>query len=158
MERIQSPSSVLRVNLEGLRERIIANMDAAGQRASGRTAESLRVEVTQMGTQLTGTLYGRAFFGALETGSRPWRNQYKRPPRWFVEILGEWIRAKGLTLSEWAVAYKLMREGSKLYRDGGRADIYSGEIPSAIDTIGKQLIALYDYQITETIKLNSNEN
>ena len=39
-------AEVVAEELEALRQRIIANMDAAGQRASGATANSLTPEVT----------------------------------------------------------------------------------------------------------------
>ena len=49
--------------LEALRKRIIANHEAAGQVASGRTKGSLKVEMSEDG----GVLWGRQAFAVLET-------------------------------------------------------------------------------------------
>ena len=62
----ESVQIVLQEELEALKERIIAQHLAAGQKASGRTAASLRVETTEN----EGTLYGRSAFGVLETGRK----------------------------------------------------------------------------------------
>lgn len=53
--------------LEALRKRIIANHEAAGQVASGRTKGSLKVEMSEDG----GVLWGRQAFAVLETGRGP---------------------------------------------------------------------------------------
>lgn len=65
-------AEVVAEELEALRQRIIANMDAAGQRASGATANSLTPEVTEGSAGITGILWGRSFFSTLEKGSSPW--------------------------------------------------------------------------------------
>ena len=53
-----------------------------------------------------------------------------------------------------AVAHKIATEGSKLYRDGGRADIYSEEIQKTMDKIINNLGAIFRTEIIESIKLN----
>lgn len=127
----------IKQEMERLKERIAQNIVSTGSNASGDTIRSLFVQVQgeQGGTFVRATLYGRPFFGALETGSRPWKNQYKRVPPFFAAIIQEWIDAKGLDLNAWAVAYKIMREGSSLYRKGGRRNIYSSEIPFTLRRI-----------------------
>ena len=79
----------------------------------------------------------------------------KKVPASFNAIIEQWIKDKGLNLNSWAVSYKIIHEGTKLYRQGGRADIYSNEIPKTIESVGQRLLVIYDKQITETIKLNS---
>ena len=143
--------------LTSLKQRIIENHIRAGQKASGKTIESMQVVVEQLGDDYVGTLYGRQFFGNLETGNKPWKNQPMRVPRFFHDIIQEWIEAKGLSLNAWAVSYKIIHEGTQLYRQGGRDDIFSNEIQKTIDSLGKGLIALYDMQITEMITLNNKE-
>ena len=137
-----------------LAERIRQHHTEAGQVASGRTRNSIKVE-TSGGTVVTGTLYGRAFFGTLETGSKPWRTQYTTPPRPFVQTIQQWIDDKGLNLNAFLTARKIMLEGSKLFRDGGRSDIYSNEIPETLDAIAERVTKIYEMQIVESIKLNS---
>ena len=83
-------AEVVAEELEALRQRIIANMDAAGQRASGATANSLTPEVTEGSAGITGILWGRSFFSTLEKGSRPWKRQYIRPPKFFIDLMAEW--------------------------------------------------------------------
>lgn len=143
--------------LNDLRLRIIENHIRAGQKASGRTIQSMQVVVEDMGDSVVGTLYGRQYFQNLETGNKPWKNPTTKVPRFFHDIIDQWISDKGLSLNAWAVAYKIIHEGTKLYRDGGRDDIYSNEIPKTLESIGDAVTALYDMQITEMINLNNKE-
>lgn len=69
---------ILSEELESLRKRIIANHEAAGQVASGRTRDSLRVEATDN----EGILFGRYPFGTLETGRKP-----GKVPKGFAAII-----------------------------------------------------------------------
>lgn len=144
---------ILREELEALRDRIIANHRQAGQVASGKTIASMQVNIDGD----TGELTGRPYFGTLETGAKPWRNEanMKHVPPPFNAVIEQWIKDKGLNLNSWAVAYKIIHEGTKLYRQGGRADIYSNEIPKTIDNIGQRLLVIYDQMITQSIQLNS---
>lgn len=152
-------AGVLASAFEDLRSRISANIESTGRRASGATQESLRVEVVADAEGFSATLFGRPYFGALETGTKPWRNQYKHPPRFFREIVAEWIEAKGLDLSPYLVARKIMREGSAIYRAGGKADVYSEEIPRTIDDLRQALVKAFIEPISTThIKLNKEPN
>ena len=90
--------------LEQARKNISENIEREGKRASGKTQDSMVVYVTDEGTATVGTLSGRSYFGALETGSKPWATQYKRVPLFFAEIIGDWIADKGLDLNPFAVA------------------------------------------------------
>lgn len=151
--------AVILTALQDLRKRIIANMNAVGAYATGKTEQSLMVEMSKEGDAVVGTLSARPFFGAIETGSKPWRTQYKRPPKFFVDIIQEWADAKGIDAPAGAIAMSLMRRGSKLYRDGGRDTIYSNEIPNTISSVESQLSALFEVQILEQIsKTIVNEN
>lgn len=153
--------------LEALKRRIINNHIAAGQRTTGATAESMSVAVESDGDSLVGALDARGHFAALETGTRPWQNPYYRttkdgrqlpaPPRWWRNIVGEWLTAKGLDMSPWLVAGKIMTEGSRLYREGGRDDIYSNEIPTAVKNISERLAGLFEAQLITSI-LRTTEN
>lgn len=143
-----TPNIVLREELENLKQRIIANHRAAGQVASGKTIKSMQVIVDGD----TGELIGRKQFWNLETGTPPWRNPTNRVPYSFQAVIDQWIKDKGLNLNAWAVAYKIIHEGTKLHRQGGRSDIYSNEIPKTVDDIGKRLLVIYDQQITDMIQ------
>lgn len=126
---------ILHTELQKLSERISSNIDATGRKATGKTQASLAVEVEG----LSGALMGREAFATLEQGSRPWVKQYTRPPKWFAELIQEWIKAKRLDLNAYAVARTLMRDGSKLRREGGASDVYTHEIPEAVDRIQAQI-------------------
>ena len=76
-------------------------------------------------------------------------------PKFFADLIGEWIDAKGLDLNKWAVAHSIMTKGSKLYRSGGRSDIYSNELPKTMDAIGKRVLDRYAVLITNRLTLNN---
>lgn len=102
---------------EQAKQDIIANHERAGQVASGKTRESLSVEVKSDPFSVTATMYGRKYFAALETGSAPWKKQYTHPPKPFVETIAKWMTDKDIEgVSAYLVARKIMREGSALYR------------------------------------------
>ena len=82
---------ILREELEDLRARIIANMEREDLVVSGTTRDSMQVEVRGN----AGVLTGRRAFATLETGSRPWSRKPKRTPKWFADLIGEWIDQRG---------------------------------------------------------------
>lgn len=141
---------ILREELEALRDRIAANMANADQIVSGRTRDSMQVEIRDNG----GVLTGRRAFATLETGSRPWSKQPKRVPKFFADLIGEWIDKRGLDMNKWAVAHTIIRKGSKLYREGGRADIYSPELQPTIDRIGARILDQYAVLVTDRLIIN----
>lgn len=159
--------ALLAGRLNELREKIIANIDTAGEKASGQTQQSMRVDITD----LTGTLYGRAYFATVETGRGPG----KMPP---VQTIKDWIEAKGLHVEPmeykrqpserwqpkytpeerainrlaWGIAYRIGREGSRLYRDGGRDDIYSRPVEETVETLRLDLADIYRAAIEADIR------
>jgi len=142
--------TILREELEALKERIDQNMTRAGQHATGKTRRSMEVKVQG----LAGVLTGRQAFASLETGSRPWSRRPKYVPRFFADIIGEWIEAKSLDLNKWAVARTLIDEGSVLRRSGGRSDIYSPEIQKTMDRIADRVAEQYEVLITNRLFIN----
>ncbi len=156
--------------VEALKQRIAANIVSTGQNASGRTVASL--EVVEMDDSVK--LLGRFPFGALETGRKT-----GKVPKGFQGIIIQWMRDKGIkadpipyirTPSEkWqpkytpgqrgdmslagAIAHKIKTEGTKLFRDGGRQDVYSNEIPVTLKNIQHQLVGLFESEI-QTININ----
>lgn len=50
-----------------------------------------------------------------------------------------------------AIAHTIQTSGTKLFREGGRTDIYSNAIPQAMERISKRLDVLYDAELTENI-------
>lgn len=141
---------ILLEELEDLRKRITENMGKADQIVTGRTRDSMQVTVEGN----AGVLTGRRAFATLETGSRPWSRKPKRVPKFFADLIGEWIDKKGLGLNKWAVAHTIIHQGSKLYREGGRADIYSPELQPTIDRIGARILDQYAVLVTDRLIIN----
>lgn len=158
--------TIVRDELLSLRSRIIANHIAAGQKASGATIESMVVEMTKDG----GILYGRFPFKGLETGRKP-----GRVPANFRQIILQWMQDKGIKATpipynrqpseRWtpkytpqergdislagAIAHKIAEKGTKLYREGGRDDIFSQEIPNTVEAIYSKVTSYFSMEITD---------
>lgn len=147
--------------LDAGRQKIIENHIAAGQRVTGATVGSITITVTTNSGVTTGAMDAREYFAALETGTQPWRSQhfrrrrdgsvYPSAPKWFVDIIAEWIATRGIDISAWGAATKIMTEGSALFRNGGREDIFTPEITALSDRIADRLAGLFDAQIVESI-------
>ena len=143
---------VVQEELESLKKRIIDNHLRAGQKASGRTIASMPVEASDDG----GVLFGRRAFGTLETGRRG-----GRVPKGFYHIILQWVRDKGIQVEKpktfaYFVAKKIAREGTSLFRQGGRDDIYSNEIPKTTESVLSRITGLLGASV-EHINLNSKK-
>lgn len=141
---------ILLEELEALRANIAQNMEAADKVVSGKTRGSMHVSVRGN----AGVLTGRQAFATLETGSRPWSRKPKRTPRWFADLIGEWLEKRGLDLNKWAVAHTIIHKGSKLCREGGRADIYSPELQKTMDRIAGRILDGYEVLVTNRLIIN----
>ena len=152
--------------LERARQLIINHIRATGQNASGRTVTSLHVEQKTDG----GVLWGRKPFGTLETGRRPGRVPYR-----FADIIRQWMIDKGVHATPLpyttnkphkytpqeradmgmahAIARSIAKRGTRLYRTGGRNDVYSNVIPGVIKRISDRMGAFVEAKYN-TIKLN----
>lgn len=172
----QDIAQVLTEELSRLAERIKENHRRAGQVASGRTLRSITYEVTED----RGTLFGRKPFGTLETGRGPTRKR-GNPPIRLDEIIYQWAIDKGIHITpmpykrkpseRWqpkyssaeeralrsfssAVAHKIHKEGTQLFRNQGRNDIYSNEIPDAIKRIEERIAKVFSMTI-DSIHINA---
>lgn len=173
---MEEARKIISEELEALKQRIIDNHRAAGQMASGRTAASLNVVMRDNG----GTLFGRQAFYTLEHGRGG-----GRVPGNFVSIIKQWIKDKGITVpsipyirqpsERWqpkytpeerglntlagAIAHKIKTEGTRLFRDGGRNDIYTPEIEKTTNNINKRISVLLMTDIQSiNDRLNENTN
>lgn len=138
--------------LEDLRKRIISNIDSSGRRASGRTSESMRTDVSEN----RGVLFGRMAFGTLETGRKP-----GKVPAGFYQIIKQWVIDKGISFDSqsernsfaYLVSRKIAREGTQLNRRGADTDVYTAEVPETISRIKDRVGFLMRMEF-ESIKLN----
>ena len=106
--------------VERLRANVRAGMNERGKNATGGT--SAQIDVLEFGGDTTGE-------AALEADSH-WkfvgngRGPGGRPP---IAKLRQWIAARGLSISPYALAEKIAREGSRDYRLG-RTNVFLDEI------------------------------
>lgn len=150
-------SKILKSALNDARDGIRANLLSTGTNASGRTSESLEVVVEGD----VGILYGRQAFGTVETGRKG-----GKIPAGFRDIIYQWMQDKGVHAevagnrsqrsADMSMAYhiakKIAREGSKLYRDGGRSDIYSNVLPLTIERVRKEVTDIYIININSILR------
>lgn len=119
-------------------KRIRENLDSTGTTASGKTKESLDFELTDYGVIIT----ARPFAKGVETGRPAGKIPYN-----MTDIISKWIVDKGLeshfhieTHSQLrSVAYligqKIKREGTELYRNGGRDDIFTNVVDEEVENL-----------------------
>lgn len=139
--------------LEALKQKVIENQKNSGLVASGRTIASMKVEVTEDG----GVLWGRSPFGTLETGRKP-----GKVPAGFWKIIRQWMDDKGIQVQKpdsfaYLVARKIANEGTQLFRNGGRDDIYSPEVKDTVERVSQGIGILFGSEV-EHININFNEN
>lgn len=161
---------IISEELNTLRLRIIDNMKRNKQIVTGKTAQSLAVEVDEWGGRLMGNV---PVIPTLETGRKA-----GRVPRGFASIIYQWMQDKGIhgdpipyvrsgkhkysaqergdRSMAAAIAYTIKTKGSRLHRTGGRADVYSNEIPKTIARLQERLGMLV-LESVKSIKLNTQE-
>lgn len=167
--KVVMQKDVVRI-LEQLKERIVANMRAADAVATGKTIRSLHVVEENDGAALVSD--SEMPFGVLETGRRS-----GKVPAGFQRIIYEWMMAKGVhgepipyktnrehryTPQErgdrslaFLIARKIRRDGTSLFRRGGRTDIYTQEIPKAVEEAERTITAIVGAYVEDMIKLTS---
>ena len=106
-------------------QEIQANMQSAGQNASGQTSQSLKQTVTETDGKIKFVIDADRHFFVLEQG----RKAGKQPP---ISVIQKWIEDKPIRNASkglaFAIAKKIGAEGSVLFRTGGRTDIFSNVI------------------------------
>lgn len=140
-----------------LRADIIAASEARGQRASGETYAQIVVEdVSETG----GKLAGPEYVGVLARGRKP-----GRVPRDFARIIKEWAGYKGISFgseaefNRWAnaVAWKIRREGTALWRDAGQFgesdDVFNAPIEAFTNRLRDRIGSFYMTEISNAIDI-----
>lgn len=116
--------------------KIIENLEANGISKTGKTARSLKSNVKEENDKINLSVTARKFFQAVETGTKP---SSKKPSPEYIENLEEWKSISGAKGSPWAIATKNLKEGSTLYRSGGRKDIYSNVLEQVLPGLRKEI-------------------
>lgn len=143
---------ILQRHLEHLKSVIIDRIAENNRNVTGRTAASLTINVS--GNR--GSLTGSGSFLAIERGRRAGKVPYN-----FVGIIKEWIINKGISYKPipskrknvkytpmerglnsfaGAVAYKIMKEGSRMHRDSLYNDIYTTAVNEELEAIASELV------------------
>ena len=141
---------ILKQGLTKLVDDIIEASRAAGQEASGETYRHITPEVSVM----SGGVYAPSYLYTLAIGRGP-----GKAPRDFAQIIMDWAQHKGIQFTDrkaflrWAnaVAWKIRREGNKLYRNHGNIDIFETPIGEFEEWLDKQLEVFYTSAIDEAI-------
>ncbi len=137
---------ILTEHLMVMKTKIAERMATEDRNASGRSVASLTVEVD--GDR--GILWGSKSFLVMEKGRRP-----GAVPMDFHEIIYNWAKAKGISAKAkagqkqtpekalrsfaGAVAYTIMKKGTKLYRDKRYNDIFSTVLNNELEKMGDDL-------------------
>lgn len=128
---------IVNTNLIDLVNNIRINLARTRTNATNKTSQSLRGESTQEGSKVSAKLFGRAFFNSVRDGRRPTPN--KKPSREFIENLKPWAGARGIPESAvWAIATKINKLGTNLFREGGRTDIVEPAVEKFIYDVESQ--------------------
>lgn len=133
------PELIEIVNEQGndLVNNIRGNLASTGTNATGKTSQSLRFEISTEGTKTKLKLFGRPFFNTVSTGKKPTANQ--KPSREFIENLKPWAQARGIDeAAVWAIATKINKLGTNLFREGGRTDIIEPAVEKFIYEVESQ--------------------
>lgn len=152
---------ILTRHLENVKNKITTAMAENGRNASGRSVASLQVSVNGN----VGVLYGSRSFLVMERGRKP-----GKVPFGFRDIIKQWIIDKGISVAPkpskrsntkyspqesalnsfaGAVAYKIMKNGSKLYRDNGYNDIYTSAVNEELKALNNELLFTTAQSIAE---------
>lgn len=138
---VDNINEVLAQWADGVIKKIQGNLESTGTNASGRTSSSL--EYTVEGGELT--IYGRKYFQGVEQG-RPGG----KIPANFTDIIRQWATDKGIITQfgstereqrsvSAAIAWFIRKNGTSLYRKGGRTDIFSNVLDEELPKLEEKL-------------------
>ncbi len=149
-----SIKDIVQQHLEAVKASIAQRMTQQGRTASGKSVASLEVTADESG----GSLSGASSFLSMEHGRGP-----GSVPKDFTSIIKDWIIAKGisyqdlipkngtpeqgLTRLSGAIAYSIMKNGTKLYRDKGYNDIYDSVIAEELEKIAEETAGVFDAKV-----------
>ena len=149
---MESPGDILKSYLTDIKNKIAERMVSSGRSVSGRSVSSLKVEVNDG----HGILWGLKSFLAMEKGRGP-----GPVPRGFTEIIMAWAQAKGISIRAQAtgpkdpesalrsfagaVAYNIMKKGTRLYRTKQYDDIFSSVVKEELEKMEEHMaVSLLD--------------
>ena len=127
MSKILELDTILSQWAENVIAKIQLNLESTGTNASGRTSASLDYEITDTGLIIS----GRQYFQGVEQGRPGGRVPYR-----FQDVIRQWMEDKGIAnqfgstesakrSAAYLIAKFIDEHGTKLYREGGRDDIFT---------------------------------
>lgn len=143
---------MLHEGLEKMREDIISKSREAGQEASGKTYASITVETKKDGETIIGAIYAPNYFHTLLVGRGP-----GKVPANMGQLIMEWAVAKGITFQTPkdavrfgnAVAWKIRREGTEMYRNHRYEDLTSEAVAAFEEWLDRRIGGVMDKMIEE---------
>jgi hypothetical protein len=76
---------------------------------------------------------------SMYTGRKPTPD--KKPSREMIENIGIWAAARGMNENAvWAIATKIQKKGTQLWRDGGRIDDYEAIVDTFINDVSTAIL------------------
>lgn len=141
-------------------DQIKRNLASTGTNATGRTAASLRFEVINETDKQILRVIGKPFFKVVETGRKA-TPQYSNPSKQFVDDIKQWVKARGIDeKAAYGIAKSIHQKGTKLFRNGGRQDIFSDVItPTFVDEISKSILNQFTNEyLKNVVKITSSGN
>lgn len=151
-------SAALRSFMQGIHSRVNELLDDRGINASGRLRRSNRVDLRESVSASTGVFSALSYWRTAGSGSPPGTKT-----EWTA--LQRWAMDKGLANNERRAARiamfvqrKILREGSKQYREGGK-NVYTqaieeaqGRIPSVLRAFLRDEDSRYRKEFIQTFK------
>ena len=130
-------------------------------RATGKTINSVKYEVTVKDNSERLTIKARPYTSALEDGIKP-VSEGSKPgiPKEMIDNLTEYARARGMDKPEsaaWGIAKNIKEFGDKTYQMGGK-DVYTIAMKQFSEEITKAITKEFLREATQIIKNGSVNN
>lgn len=154
---VRKPNAKMPTSMPELREIVASSMldlkhlieqgfDARGKNATGRTARSIQTTALAGPTFAVGTLSMNEEWKYVGNGRGPG----KPPP---IPNIQQWINARGLSLSAYAVANNIAKKGSLDFRLK-RTNVVLDEVKAWEDTaLGKVDVAAQENMVERTVEI-----
>ena len=138
-------------------------MRATGTTVTGQTADSIEVYIEGNEKEIEAYLLGRPAFSTVEKGRaaggvpsnmvdiiRQWQVPYIRQPseNWQPKYT---VEERSLNMAAGAISHTIATKGTKLYREGGRADIYTPFIDEFLRRVEDKIYLGYKLEILERL-------
>lgn len=121
---------------------LVQKYESSGRKASGKFGQSVRIETGDNSSQM----FGASHIWQMVNGRRPNQNQSPDAIRRWVgwagsTFLKDWVQAKGISASPYAIAYKIAREGVKVPNANNDGRLLADTIydPTATDDLKRRI-------------------